>query len=323
VGLAVLVVAALVAGGVFVAGRGGAKHNPGVGAQHNPVPKPTVSATIPVLARADHPAFAFGATFVTESTSKRLARIDPNGNRVTQLVTLPHTPHAIGATSEALWVSSADAPTIMRVRIGADPSQTSVTDVPIGAIGADLTTGAGAVWATDAKLGNLLRIDPSTNKVTATIPVGATPDSVIVDQNGVWVANRLPQGTVKRIDPATNTVVATIPVGAEPDQVAAGAGSVWSANRADGTISRIDPATNQVVARISVGGHPKSVIAGAGAIWVSESSGNTVLRIDPATNTVTATVTVGQRPEHGAVGAGSIWIANPGDDTISRIEPGT
>ncbi|HEV7523317.1 MAG TPA: protein kinase, partial [Acidimicrobiia bacterium] len=47
VGLAVLVVAALVAGGVFVAGRGGAKHNPGVGAQHNPVPKPTVSATIP------------------------------------------------------------------------------------------------------------------------------------------------------------------------------------------------------------------------------------------------------------------------------------
>ena len=53
--------------------------------------------------------------------------------------------------------------------------------------------------------GRLVRIDPTTNDETETIPVGNEPNAVSVAPTGVWVANR-GEGTVWRIDPNTNVV---------------------------------------------------------------------------------------------------------------------
>ncbi len=320
-----VVLGALVAGGIFVFGRSGSKQpsaTPPTTLPTTPGSAPTVAATIALQPKADHVVFAFDAIFVTESTSKALARIDPATNRVTQIASLPHTPHAIDATSDALWITGSDAPVIMRVVPGADPAHTKTTTFPIATTAAEIAVGDGAVWVTAPKTNALLRIDPTTNQVVATIAVGSAPDALVVDADGVWVANRLSAGTVTQVDPTTNKVVATIPVGKSPDQVTSGAGSVWAVNPGDGTVSRIDAKTARVAASISVGGQPKSVLFGAGAIWVSMTSGAQVLRIDPTTNTVTDTLTVGANPEHGAVGAGGIWIVSHGDDTVARITAG-
>src|SRR6476660_8873669 len=72
----------------------------------------------------------------------------------------------------------------------------------------------GSAWVTlDAAA--VSRIDPDTNQVTATIPVGNFPVRAIGGFNAVWVSN-CADGTVSRIDPNTNQVIATIAPGICP-----------------------------------------------------------------------------------------------------------
>ena len=48
-------------------------------------------------------------------------------------------------------------------------------------------TGFGSVWQSDFGSGVLLRIDPVTNKVVKTIPVGSAPSGIAVTADAVWV----------------------------------------------------------------------------------------------------------------------------------------
>ena len=63
------------------------------------------------------------------------------------------------------------------------------------------------------------RIDPETNDVRQTIPVGGGPAGLAVGGGAVWVANGL-DGTVTRIDAETNLPSQTITVGNGPTGVA-------------------------------------------------------------------------------------------------------
>jgi virginiamycin B lyase len=74
--------------------------------------------------------------------------------------------------------------------------------------------------------GIVSRIDPATDSIVATIPVGLDPFGIAVREGDVWVANRT-SFTVSRIDPRTNGVVATIQIGNRPQGIAAGNGAVW------------------------------------------------------------------------------------------------
>jgi virginiamycin B lyase len=113
------------------------------------------------------------------------------------------------------------------------------------------------------------RIDPATDQVVATIPVGRTPLPVAVGFGSVWVRNESQEqaGTVSRIDPATNRVVATVPVGIEMgrdglDGLAAGPHHLWVAGL---DLERIDPSSSRVVGRID---HlSNAAVAAGGAIW--------------------------------------------------------
>jgi YVTN family beta-propeller protein len=129
--------------------------------------------------------------------------------------------------------------------------------------------GFGSVWVTNtgaprtAEPGSVQRIDPATNQVTATIPVGPVPRFLAAGEGGVWTLNQ-GDGTVSRIDPASNKTVATI--GAEVPggggDIAAGAGRVWvRASRV--LLSAIDPATNRVAERYGPPG-------GSGAVRVAD-----------------------------------------------------
>jgi YVTN family beta-propeller protein len=191
---------------------------------------------------------------------------------------------------------------------------------------------ARSAWATlDAA--QVARIDPATNQVTATIPVGNFPVRALGAYNGVWVSN-CGDGTVSRINPTTNTVVATIPTGNCPFDLGALADSVWVVN-ADNQVSRIDPATNKVIATIhaplALCPDPfcfdfRGLGTGAGAVWVT-SHRSSVLRIDPATNRITGAVRVGPccfSLRGVAVGFGSVWASVDGlGNLIIRIDPQT
>ena len=100
-------------------------------------------------------------------------------------------------------------------------------------------------------------MNPATDAVAATIPVGDGPDALSVTGGSVWAASRL-SGTLTRIS-ARGTPAAPVPVGGSPVGLAAasgpdGSGGVWVAAGSSAS-SRPTGGTLQVVS----GTHPGSI----------------------------------------------------------------
>ena len=166
-------------------------------------------------------------------------------------------------------------------------------------------------------------IDPESNRVTGSVPVGIRPSAIAIGEGAVWVGN-LDDRTISKIDPVTRTVQQNIGLQSTPTGVTTGAGSVWIANGLRGTVSRLDAGVNavgepiEVTARSNAG----SIAFGDGKVWAVFGIGE-LGRIDPATNLVEATGVAGGSPSAIAVGEDSVWVANSGDNTVSRINPRT
>jgi YVTN family beta-propeller protein len=225
-----------------------------------------------------------------------------------------------GAVAVVARQARPDPVTVPTTIATAAPAGTVVATIPVRAP-SGVAVGGGAVWVTAGGYQDtrVLRIDPVSNRVVASIPVPDGSDRLAVGAGAVWVANRS-DNSVSRIDPAGNRVAATIGVGREPLGITVAAGSVWVASMLDDSVSRIDPAGNRVVATVPVPGQGSAVTVAAagGAVWVSGNRG--LHRIDPAGNRVTATgVCCGDL----AGGAGGLWVANGMDRTVLRVDPAT
>lgn len=153
----------------------------------------------------------------------------------------------------------------------------------------NVVAGAGSVWiASDAK-GVISRIDPATNRVTATIPTNAGAYYLAFGHDALWAVSSKGQ-TLQRINPNTNAVVATIPLGRQPGFLAAGEGGVWVQEQGDGTVAAIDPKTNTLRGRVKVGASLKygDIDTGGGKVWLRTTEEQTFAVIDPKTLTVLA-----------------------------------
>lgn len=107
----------------------------------------------------------------------------------------------------------------------------------------------GAVWASDAGTGEVLRIEPRTRRVLARVPVGGE-SFVNAGAGAVWAtaADRL-----LRIDPATNRVSARIPLRLGARWFAAvfpGRGVMWVPTSLE--LLRVDPDRNAIDRRIEL-----------------------------------------------------------------------
>lgn len=185
-------------------------------------------------------------------------------------------------------------------------------DLPRG-----MTLASSGLWIVANDRESLLRVDPRTAKVVATIPIGLDGWYVAASGDDVWVSD-YDDDSMVRVDARTNRAVATLtglPHG--PTQMAFAAGGLWVAcSRAD-AMARIDLATNQVSDVVAVGHTPLPVTFAFGSVWVRNESSEldgTVSRIDPSTRHVVATIPVGM--EMGRDGldglaptAHGIWVA--------------
>jgi hypothetical protein len=232
-------------------------------------------------------------------------------------------PGLLARRTEQPPVPTVDAPLVpgrpvLAARIRLDrPVSTSLTG--IGAA-------AGGVWV--AGQGALLRIDPQTNRVVATIPTPLTGQlaSVAFGEGAVWVTSGQANGVVYRVDPASNRVTAAISVPGGAFGIAVAAGTVWVTQFLSepdpGLVARIDARTNQLLPPVEVPNMPGIIRVGLGAIWVT--SRFTVSRIDPRSGAVT-------QPLHRvgdvmAVGGGSLWgtsADSAGDVGVQRVDPST
>jgi YVTN family beta-propeller protein len=210
-----------------------------------------------------------------------------------------------------------------------DPARNAVVariDVPAPESAA---AGDGAVWLDYPSSDSVSRIDPATNKVTASIHVGPQPDGIAISPGAVWVANA-GGPSVSRIDPATNRVVATIRVGPRLDccsehmNLSATRGTLWVAVPNANEIVRVDTSTNRVIGTLDLPYSPcASIVADRAGVWSAGGGcADAVGRIDARTKALTALVI-----EPHAVGLalafGSVWAAVIDSANVDRIDPRT
>jgi DNA-binding SARP family transcriptional activator/streptogramin lyase len=158
----------------------------------------------------------------------------------------------------------------------------------------------------------LVVVDPASNRIVASIPLGSRPVTVAGGAGAVWVGDAR-DGTVTRIDPSAKAVSKTIGIGSPVVDLATGVGGVWAATGGFGDVIRIDPEIGAVARRSPLGdpGDPvvpavSSVGAGDGRVWAGAFDG--LVRLDPTSGEVIAQVDLGRANAlQMAVGDGAVW----------------
>ena len=232
------------------------------------------------------------AMFVTSYPGNSLTRIDPTTNRATATVSLATAGSgAVGvvAADGYVWVADHDGTPVTSIA-KVDPRTMKVVDViPMGHESNSgpqwVASGAGSIWTDVPSLQAVVRIDPTTDAVQATIPLaGGCGAEMVATDDAVWVANGADDGcaaAVYRIDPRTNAVAQTIPTGGASGALALGSNGLWFGS-APGMLGRIDPATGTVTGRMGLPGTPFGAAVGGGAVWVTDPDAETVFKIDPS-----------------------------------------
>jgi streptogramin lyase len=200
------------------------------------------------------------------------------------------------------------------VAVAASPAQR----VETGEWTYGLASAGGSVWAGGLSLGDVVRVDPHTGKVTSRVNVGSRVFNLAVAPGAVWAVVNV-TGTAVRLDTRTGKVTATVRVGGGPYDVEWGFGSAWVSNSSDGTVSRITG--KKVVKTIHVGTEPNGLIAYRGSLFVTDHTAGKLVRIDPAANRITGTV--GLAGADWATGYdGSLYVSQE-TNVVTRVDPRT
>jgi len=173
----------------------------------------------------------------------------------------------------------------------------------------------------------LVVVDPASNRVVASIPLGSRPVTVAGGAGAVWVGDAR-DGTVTRVDPATRSVSKTIGIGSPVVDLATGVGGVWAATGGFGDVIRIDPEIDAVARRSPLGDPEDPVVpavssvgAGDGRVWAGAFDG--LVRLDPTSGEVIAEVDLGRTNAlQMAVGDGAVWATTIAS-RAKRVEAGS
>jgi streptogramin lyase len=174
-----------------------------------------------------------------------------------------------------------------------------------------------SIWFLSDTQGKVIRWDPETRQVLATIEVGdpgnapyGDPVSAIATNDAVWITSVAAHEIVK-VDPQTNQIVDrfTLPkVGAEQDfftinMVLVG-NTVWLWDYDKKLVQGIDFNTQQAVGNFS---HINAISSLNDSLWISTMDG--VAQINPATNDVIQRLPAGS-PLPAVSAEGSMWGFN-------------
>jgi virginiamycin B lyase len=215
-----------------------------------------ITATIPTGVANSEGGLAVTADSVWLLTDAKstLARLDPEKDKIVAEVRLPAGCFTVAfgppGPDAALWVTCTQANQVLRV----DPVTNLVTnrvklDAPAGAQPVStqpntqprfLTVGEDAVWVLCQGEGSVVKIDPKSAAVVATIDVGVPGGGgdIAAGEGAIWVSSfGFP---ISKIDPKSGKVVQQF-VGEGGDAIRAGGGAVWLSNLRQGVVWRLDP----------------------------------------------------------------------------------
>jgi len=222
-----------------------------------------------------------GATGSGQTPDGSTVRVDPQTNRV-----IGSVPFGVAFGFGSLWAMDADGRLLRE-----DPSNgRTVGSVLIqGAVNwqPQIAIGFGSVWVGSGDMQTVVRVDPTTMRIVATIgpldaadsllSLGVGFDSVWAQANAASATGTGPgPGMLYRIDPASDRAIASMALGGQAPSsgygatvVGIGDGSVWTGD-SDSTISRVDPTTNSVVAVRTDSSSHEFIAAGFGSVWADD-----------------------------------------------------
>ena len=239
----------------------------------------------------------------------------------------------IGAGEGSVWASDYNGSVVRRFD-AATGKQLAEIRLPGGSAPEGIVDAGGAIWVATHHGGTLVRINPNTNKIAATVvlafPGAGGPQGVAAGLGSIWVGTG--RGVVFRVDPSTNKIAAIIPspTGMDPcGGIAVGATAVWVTSCLDDTkVARIDPATNKFVSVLDVGGKVVEPAADGDTVWFvaggdPDSSPNAsayLIRLR-ADDTVAARIQLptGFISGGAAVAFGSVWIMDFAHPRVIRV----
>ncbi len=172
-----------------------------------------------------------GSVWVTGGIQRPLIyRIDPATNRVIARVHVSGLPSAIAVGGGAVWVTviPRSGPGEL-VHINPRTNRMVGTPVKVGPGPGQVLYADGAVWVADTSPFSVLRVEPSTGRVTTAVGTSPGPagdfgiGSIGLRFGSLWVASN---DSLTRIDPHTFRVIATVPM-PRSDLIAFAAGAVW------------------------------------------------------------------------------------------------
>jgi streptogramin lyase len=227
--------------------------------------------------------------WATNSTTSLLDRVDPVTRKI---VGIPAglSPKGVLATAAGVWVADVHGGSVLPVDQATNKVGTPIMVGPTGSSGPNwLATGLGSLWVGVPNNNTIVRFNPATGAVEATIKtlVATTPcGGIAVGRTAVWITSCSSTTSMARIDPTTNTAVKTVEMGGYGYNPTLINDAPWiSVDRGGpdlGLLARINPATNAIDRILVPGptfGGGGDILVAAGSVWVTDGYNNSVLRL--------------------------------------------
>ena len=236
------------------------------------------------------------------------------------------------AASPTMSPAASDAGIPLADRLEAEIAVEGSPDWPLAAFDSIWVLAPDLPLVDDSATPNLLRIDPATNEVAATIPL---PDRLCqgftASEDAIWACAA---DALIRIDPATNEITDTVPItGAQyAYRPAAGAGYLWFLGSGDSvadTVLALDTGAKSTRTFRQSGTVGRMAYA-FDALWLTIPAEGAVVRFDPVTEESEVVTTGLPNPTGIVAGPDSLWVslhganddqAGAGDTQLVRIDP--
>jgi serine/threonine protein kinase len=148
------------------------------------------SSTVPQFSDV---AFGLGSVWVVNKATNKVSEIDPLTSQKQRDVTVGQEPAAVAVGANALWVANYADDTVTRVSIPGPGAPEVPTTFGVGDGPVDVAVDPDGVWVVNQLARTVMRLDPESGHVDATIRIGNEPQRIAVGEGRVWVTVRAPE----------------------------------------------------------------------------------------------------------------------------------
>ena len=263
--------------------------------------------------------------------------IDPRSGKVLSESTIDESPVNLVAAGGKLWITdfTLGGSQVDHLHYFA-PGQTEVKHLDFKedeAFPKDIVYGHGSLWVADGKYDQVYRVEPSSGKVEASIPLdqydGLRQNDgkvLAVGNDAVYVGSLFGDDDVARIDLKTLAVTKADSDADGLSGLAASDDALWVTSHFDDMLRRLNLDTLAVEAELDPDMGVGGVVVAAGYVWVLESTLDgaesvRVLKVDPETTRVVGEVVVPTPFLHELKAFGAeLWAADRDAGKLFRID---